>query len=71
MKPLLTGMAGKGMGDRMQMMQDLQQKMLDPTSRMPKTKKSTGKRLSPKQRAKEKKRRDKLLKQKRREKKQN
>lgn len=71
MKPMLTGMAGKGMGDRMQMMQDLQQKMLDPASRMPKTKKSTGKRLSPKQRAKEKKRRDKLLKQKRREKKQN
>ena len=70
MKPLLTGMAGKGAGDRMQMMKDLQQKMLDPTSRMPKTKKSTGKRLSPKQRAKEKKRRDKMLKQKRREKKQ-
>ncbi len=71
MKPLLTGMAGKGMGDRMQMMKDLQQKMLDPSSQMPKTKKSTGKRLSPKQRAKEKKKRDKLLKQKRREKRQN
>jgi signal recognition particle subunit SRP54 len=71
MKPLLTGMAGKGMGDRMQMMQDLQQKMLDPTSRMPKTKKSTGKRLSPKQRAKEKKKREKMLRQKRREKRQN
>ena len=71
MKPMLTGMAGKGMGDRMQMMQDLQQKMLDPGSRMPKTKKSTGKRLTAKERAKMKKQRDKLLKQKRKEKKQN
>ena len=69
MKPLLTGMAGKGMGDRMQMMKDLQKKMTDPGARMPKTKKTTGKRLTPKERAKMKKQRDKLLKQKRREKK--
>ena len=69
MKPLLTGMAGKGMGDRMQMMQDLQKKMTDPSARGPKTKKSTGKKLTPKQRAKAKKQRDKLLKQRRREKK--
>lgn len=70
MKPLLTGMAGGGIGDKMKMMQDLQEKMLDPGKRMPKTKKSTGKRLTPKERAKERKRREKLLKQKRREKRQ-
>ncbi len=69
MKPILTGMAGKGMGDRMQMMQDLQQNMMDPGKRMPKTKKSTGKRLTAKERAKMKKQRDKLLKEKRRKKK--
>lgn len=71
MKPILTGMAGKGMGDRMQMMQDLQQNMMDPARRMPKTKKSTGKRLTAKERAKMKKQRDKMLKEKRRKKKNN
>jgi len=69
MKPMLTGMAGKGAGDRMQMVKELQAKMTDPGARMPKTKKSTGKRLTPKERAKMKKQRDKMLKQKRREKK--
>ena len=69
MKPILTGMAGKGMGDRMQMMQDLQKNMMDPGRRMPKTKKSTGKRLTAKERAKMKKQRDKMLKEKRRKKK--
>jgi signal recognition particle subunit SRP54 len=69
MKPFLTGMAGRGMGDRMQMIRDLQQKVMDPSSRMPKTKKSTGKRLTVKERAKLKKQRDKLLRQKRRDKK--
>ena len=68
MKPILTGMAGKGVGDRMAMMQDLQQNMLDPSRRMPKTKKSTGKRLTAKERAKMKKQRDKLLKEKRKSK---
>ena len=70
MKPMLTGMAGKGMGDRMQMMQELQEQMLDPAKRMPKTKKSTGRRLSPKERARERKKREKLMRQKRREKRQ-
>lgn len=68
MKPMLTGMAGKGAGDRMQMVKELQAKMTDPGARMPKTKKSTGKRLTPKERAKMKKQRDKLLRQKRRDK---
>ena len=70
MKPILTGMAGKGVGDRMAMMQDLQKNMLDPSRRMPKTKKSTGKRLTAKERAKMKKQRDKLLKEKRKKKRQ-
>ncbi|MEM9410657.1 MAG: signal recognition particle protein [Planctomycetota bacterium] len=68
MKPILTGMAGKGMGDRMQMMQDLQQTMMDPGKKLAKTKKSTGKRLTAKERAKMKKNRDKLLREKRRKK---
>ncbi len=66
MKPMLTGMAGKGVGDRMQMMQELQQQMMDPGKKGPKTKKSTGKRLTAKQRAKLKKEREKLLRQKKR-----
>ena len=69
MKPILTGMAGKGMGDRMQMMQDLQQNMMDPSKRMPKTKKSTGKRLTAKEQAKRKKQRAKMMKEKRKKKK--
>ena len=68
MKPILTGMAGKGVGDRMAMMQDLQKNMMDPSRRMPKTKKSTGKRLTAKERAKMQKQRQKLLKEKRKKK---
>jgi signal recognition particle subunit SRP54 len=66
MKPMLTGMAGGGIGDRMKMMRDLQDQMMDPTKRGPKTKKGTGKRLTPKERAKMKKEREKMLRQKRR-----
>ncbi len=68
MKPMLTGMATGSMGDRRQMMQDLQEKMMDPSKSGPKTKKSTGKRLTAKQRAKMKKEREKLLRQKKRRK---
>ncbi len=69
MKPMLTGMAGKDMGDRMQMMQEMQEKMLDPAKRGPKTKKGTGKRLNPKEKKKLQKQRAKLLRQKKRNKK--
>lgn len=69
MKPMLTATAGKSAGERMQMVKELQSKMLDPASRMPKTKQSTGRRLSADERKKAKRDRDKLLKQKRREKK--
>lgn len=69
MKPMLTGMAGMGAGDRMKQMQDLQSQMMDPSRGMPKTKKNTGKRLSPKQKKKQQKEREKRLRQMRREKK--
>jgi signal recognition particle subunit SRP54 len=62
MKPLMQGMAGGGMGDRMKMMQQLQASgaMNDPTMSGIKTKKSTGKRLSNAERAQMKKQRDKM-----------
>ncbi len=66
MKPMLTGMAGKGSGDRMQMIEDLKQQMLDPGKRGPKAEKNRGKRMSPKARAKAKKDREKMLRKKKR-----
>lgn len=69
MKPMLTGMSGKGVGDRMKMMKDMQDQMLDPGRGVPKAKKGTGKRLTNKERNKLKKQREKILKQKRRDKK--
>ncbi len=69
MKPMLTGMAGMGVGDRMKQMQDLQSQMMDPSRGMPKTKKHTGKRLTPKEKKQQAKEREKRLRQLRREKK--
>ena len=69
MKPMLTGMAGMDAGDRMKQMQDMQSQMMDPGRGAPKTKKSTGKRLSPKEKKKQQKEREKRLRQMRREKK--
>jgi signal recognition particle subunit SRP54 len=62
MKPLMQAMAGKGTGDRMAMMRQLQASgaMNDPTLRGLKVSKGTGKRLSPAERAKQKKERDKM-----------
>ncbi|MGB7326463.1 MAG: signal recognition particle protein [Rubripirellula sp.] len=61
MKPMMQGMAGGGMGDRMKMMQQLQAGgMGDPSMGGMKLKKSTGKRLSANDRAQQKKERDKL-----------
>jgi signal recognition particle subunit SRP54 len=62
-------MAGMNSGDRMQQMQDLQSQMMDPSRGMPKTKKNTGKRLTPKEKKKQAKEREKRLRQMRREKK--
>ncbi len=62
MKPLVTGMAGKGMTDRMKMVNELQNSgLLDPGRRGPKIKGSTGKRLLPKERAKLKKDKEKEM----------
>ena len=71
MKPMLTGMAGKNRKESMEMVQELQSKMMDPSSRMPKTKKSTGKRLSAKERKKSQKDRQKRMRQMKREKREN
>jgi signal recognition particle subunit SRP54 len=62
MKPLMQGMAGKGVGDRMKMMQQLQSSgaMEDPTMRGLKVKKGTGKRLTPAQKAKQRKERERM-----------
>ena len=68
MKPMLTG-GMMGAGDRMQKMQEMQQQLMDPARGMPKTKQSTGKRLSPKEKKKLAKEREKRLRQMRREKK--
>ena len=69
MKPMLTATAGKSPNERMQMVQDMQQQMMDPASKMAKTKKGTGRRLSSNERKQNKKSREKMLRQKRRDKK--
>ncbi|MGN6136595.1 MAG: signal recognition particle protein [Aureliella sp.] len=70
MTPMMQMMAGKGAGDRMQMMQQLQQSMLsDPSFGGLKTKGSTGKRLTPKEREKMQREREKQLRQLKRKKK--
>ncbi|MBB3205642.1 signal recognition particle subunit SRP54 [Rhodopirellula rubra] len=62
MKPLMQMMAGKGGGDRMAMLRQLQSSgaLTDPSMGGAKVKQSTGKRLSPAERAKQRKERDKL-----------
>jgi signal recognition particle subunit SRP54 len=66
MKPMLTSMAGKGAKGRLESMRDLQAQMMNPAAAGPKTKKSTGRRLTPGQRRAEKKKRDKMMKERRR-----
>ncbi|MCA9227341.1 MAG: signal recognition particle protein, partial [Planctomycetales bacterium] len=67
MAPIMQAMAGKGPGDRMRAIQQLQKSLMaDPTGGGIKTKKGTGKRLTPKERAKLKKQRDKDLRRRRR-----
>ena len=62
MKPLMQGMMGSGASDRAKMMQQIQQGALmnDPTLGV-KTKKGTGERLSPAEKKKRKKEREKML----------
>ena len=62
MAPMMQMAAGGGVKDRMAMMQQMQNSMLqDPTMSGLKTKKSTGKRLSPKERLRMQKERQKQL----------
>jgi signal recognition particle subunit SRP54 len=63
MKPLMQGMAGKGVGDRMKMMEQLKASgiMNDPSMRGAKIKQSTGKRLSKEEKEKQKREREKTL----------
>ncbi len=67
MKALMTGMAGKGAREKMQMMRELQNGgMMNPGSRLAKAKQGTGKRLTPDEKKKMKKAREKELRRKRR-----
>lgn len=61
MKPMLTGMAGGDARENMQMVEQLRQKMLDPAAQLSVQKKSTGKRLTNKEREKMRKQREKFL----------
>jgi signal recognition particle subunit SRP54 len=68
MKPVMQAMSGKGMGDRVKMMNQLKDSgMLNPGAQGPKIKQSTGKRLSNKQKQKLKKERERLMRKKKRE----
>ena len=70
MASIMKSMSGKGMGDRMKMMQELQRGgMMDPGGSLQKQKKGTGKRLSPKEKAKLRKQREKELRRRKRDKK--
>jgi signal recognition particle subunit SRP54 len=67
MSPLMKAMAGKGVGERMSALRDLQNSgLLDPGSKGPKLKKGTGKRLTSKEKAQLKKQREKELRRKKR-----
>jgi len=68
MAPIMKTMAGKGVGQRMQAIQQLQSSgMFNPGSKMPKVKGDTGKRLTSKEKAELKKKREKELRKKKRE----
>jgi signal recognition particle subunit SRP54 len=66
MKPYMTGMAGMSGNDRVQLMNEMKDRMLDPGLHGPRTKKGTGKRLTAKERDKLRKQREKFLREKRR-----
>lgn len=62
MASIMKNMSGKGMGDRMKMVRELQQGgMMSPAGRLSKQKKTTGKRLTNKERAKLRQQREKEL----------
>jgi signal recognition particle subunit SRP54 len=61
MAAMMKGMAGLGMRERMQQVQRLQSQMTNPSARLAKPKGDTGKRLTPDERRKQKKQREKEL----------
>ncbi|MEQ1904105.1 MAG: signal recognition particle protein [Pirellulaceae bacterium] len=64
MKPMITGMASGNPDQKRQMFERMQEKMVNPGATMSREKKSTGKRLTDKEREKIRKQREKLLRQK-------
>jgi len=67
MSQVMTAMAGKGVKDRMKMVRELQSgAMSDPAGQLSRQKQSSGKRLSPQEKAKLKKQREKELRKRRR-----
>jgi signal recognition particle subunit SRP54 len=67
MKSIMTNMAGKGMGERMKMVRELQRGALtNPAGQLTKTKQGTGKRLTAEERRKLKKQREKEMRRKKR-----
>jgi signal recognition particle subunit SRP54 len=67
MSQIMTSMAGKGMRERMKMMQQVQSGMMANPDGLSKQKKGTGKRLTPKERAQLKKEREKEMRRRKRE----
>jgi signal recognition particle subunit SRP54 len=62
MKPIMQAMSGKGMGDRMRMVNELKKSgMLDPGAAGPKSKGHTGKRLSNKEKQRLRKERERAM----------
>lgn len=68
MAQMMTSMAGKGMRERMKMVKEMQANMANPNGQLSRKKQSTGKRLSPKEKAKLKKEREKEMRRRKREK---
>ncbi len=68
MRSMIQGMAGKGMSERMQAIEGMRRGLLDPSGGMPSLKKGTGKRLSAKEKAANRKVREKELRRLKREK---
>ena len=67
MAQMMTSLAGKGMRERMKMVRELQSGMMQNPNGLAKKKGSTGKRLTPKEKAKLKKEREKELRRRKRE----
>jgi signal recognition particle subunit SRP54 len=67
MAQMMTALAGKGMRERMKMMKELQSGMMQNPNGLAKQKGSTGKRLTPKERAKLKKEREKEMRKRKRD----